>query len=393
MTAPARGPLRVLQVMHSIGIGGLERGVATLVAHASPGVRHEILTFHRHDPEFPASPNIRFAEGTPVHFLPKPGGKSVRFLWRLARAIRRIAPDVVHARNWPGIDGVLAARLAGVRGVVVGEHGWGTDDPQGSNRFRRRVRRFVSRWVREYTCVSRDIAAWLTDHVGIRKPVTQIYNGVDTERYRPGGDRERVRAELGVGPSTTLVGTVGRLDPIKNFGALVRAVESLPGTEADVQLRIAGYGWEEASLKAACGPRSRLLGLRTDTPELHRAFDLFALPSVNEGISNTILEAMASGVPVVANRVGGNPELVQDGVTGTLLDPADGAALGGAILAYARDPARRAREGAAARRVAVERFSVARMVAAYEDVWKRVGGGGDRRARGPLDVAARAASA
>jgi glycosyltransferase involved in cell wall biosynthesis len=106
-------------------------------------------------------------------------------------------------------------------------------------------------------------------------------------------------------------------------------------------------------------------GARSDTPDLMRSFDLFVLPSVNEGISNTILEAMATGLPVVAGRVGGNPELVLDGVTGSLYDPADPGALERALLPYLTDPALRRAHGKAARERVVQNFSLEAMVQRY----------------------------
>jgi len=378
MTDARAGPIRVLHIMNSIGLGGLENGVSMLVRHSSGAFRHEVLSFHRFEEGDPIGRNVPFPPGTRLHLLRRGTVGSLRFLWRMSRMLRSIAPDVIHARNWAGIDGVLAARLAGQRRVVMGEHGWSPDDPQGLDPWRRRVRRFASRSVCEYTCVSQDIATWLQETIGIRKPITQIYNGVDTARFQPGGARERVREALGIGPATFLVGSVGRLDPIKDYGTLVRAVESLPSPGRDVQLRIAGYGSEESALRAACTNRSRLLGVRTDAPDLLRAFDLFVLPSINEGISNTILEAMASGLPVVATRVGGSPEIVQPGVTGALVEPCDVDAMRDAIALYVADPERCAREGAAARRIALERFSIARMVAEYEAVWARVHASGRR---------------
>jgi glycosyltransferase involved in cell wall biosynthesis len=118
-----------------------------------------------------------------------------------------------------------------------------------------------------------------------------------------------------------------------------------------------------------------LPGAVHNVPEVLRAFDLFVLPSLNEGISNTTLEALASGVPVVATRVGGNPELVDDGVTGRLMPAGDVAALARAIDEYVNDADMRRQHGATARRVAVERFSLTTMVERYQAVYDRLLGG------------------
>jgi glycosyltransferase involved in cell wall biosynthesis len=129
-------------------------------------------------------------------------------------------------------------------------------------------------------------------------------------------------------------------------------------------------------LSGAAGSGVRFLGNRTDLPRLLGALDVFALPSLNEGISNTILEAMASALPVVATRVGGNPELIDDGNTGTLVPPGEAAALQAALRRYHASRERRRDHGQAARRKVMEQFSIGRMTAAYETVWRRVAGVG-----------------
>ena len=359
-------PVRVAHVLYSFGTGGLEKGIATVVRGASPGFEHTVVCLTASG----ASERLLPA-ATPVLELRKPPGNSPGFLWRLSRVLRRLAPDVVHTRNWSGIDGVFAARLGGLRNVVHGEHGWGMDDPDGLNPRRLRVRRFAQRWVREYTCVSRAMTGWLRHQVGIRRPVTQIYNGIDPERYRPGPEGQGVRRELGLTPDAFLVGVVGRLDPIKDHSTLLRAFSRL-GAAPDARLLVVGDGPGRARLESEAGEGVIFLGDRREVPELLRALDVFVLPSRNEGISNTILEAMATGLPVVATRVGGNPELVEDGLTGVLVPPGDAAALAAALEGYRARPEAGRAHGEAARARVLERFAVERMIASYEAVWARV---------------------
>lgn len=361
--------MRVAHVLHSFDTGGLEKGVATVIRHAAPGFEHAVVCLSRSGATAQLLPR-----GTPVVELGKPPGHSPAYFWRLSRALAKLRPDVIHTRNWGGVDGIVAARLAGLRAVVHGEHGWGIDDPQGLDRRRIRARRFVSRWVREYTCVSAQMATWLRETVGLTRPLTQIYNGVDTERYKPGAGRAAVRAALGVPAEAFLVGIAGRLDPIKDHPTLFAAFERLRDHEPDARLLVIGDGPERARLVALAGRGVTFLGERHDVPELLSALDAFVLCSLNEGISNTILEAMAAAVPVVATRVGGNPELVEDGICGTLVPPREPAALAGALRAYCTRPKLRSAHGAAARERAVERFGIEAMVRAYEGVWRRVGG-------------------
>ena len=360
-------PLRVLHVLHTFITGGMERGLTHVINHGSGKIEHVLCCLTRSGEMEKLLP-----PGTRVVAMGKPPGNSVRFLWRLGRALKELAPDVVHTRNWSGYDGVIAARLAGLRRVVHGEHGWDMNDAAGTNRKRRAIRRFLQRWVREYTCVSRDIASWLERDVGIRRRITQIYNGVDTDAMRP-GDGAAVREELGLSGASFVAGIVGRLDPIKDHPSLFRASAAVAAEVPGFRLVVAGEGPEGERLRRLAGPEVVFLGNRPDVPRILRALDLFVLTSHNEGISNTILEAMASALPVLATRVGGNPEPVDDGRTGTLVPPGAPDVLAPALLRYVRDRDLGHAHGASGRADALERFSIRRMVEEYEQVWLRVG--------------------
>ena len=233
------------------------------------------------------------------------------------------------------------------------------------------MRRFLSRWTREITCVSRHLETWLRDEVRVRAPVTQVYNGVDTETFRPADGPSPVRAELGLGEDAFVAGIVGRLDPIKDHSTLFRAFAPLAARDPAARLLVVGDGGERARIEKEAGDGVVMLGERADVAEVLRALDVFVLPSHNEGISNTILEAMASGVPVVASRVGGNPELVEDGRQGRLFPAGDVDALASCLQDYAGSAETRLAHGAAGRARCEERFSIPVMVRGYADVWER----------------------
>ncbi len=363
--------LRVVHVLFSFATGGLEKGVATLTRHAAPDIEHVVLCLSA------SGESARLLRpGTPVVEMRKASGNSLRFLWRLSRQLKRLKPDVVHTRNWSGLDGVIAARLAGLRRVVHGEHGWGMEDPDGLNPKRVRIRRCLSRWVREYTCVSRSMDTWLSETIRVRRPVTQIYNGVDTVAYAPAPDRDALRARLGLPRGEFFAGVVGRLDPIKDHRTLFRAFARVREEFAGAALLVVGDGPERQALQAIAGPEAGVwfLGNRPDVPEILRCLDVFVLPSLNEGISNTLLEAMATALPIVATRVGGNPELVEDGAMGTLVPPGDPESLASAIAVYARNPALRLDHSSRARERATTTFPLEAMVSGYEAVYRRVAG-------------------
>jgi sugar transferase (PEP-CTERM/EpsH1 system associated) len=367
--ARGRAPPRTLRVVHVMNYmarsGGMEKGVATLVRRASPDIEHVVITIAgARDVE------TMLPAGTRLINMAKPEGHSMRFIWRLAGVLRKLSPCVVHTRNWPGLDGIVAARLAGIRAVLHSEHGWGVADAQGTNRRRILVRRFLSRWTRSFLCVSKDIERWLTKTVRVRCPVVQIYNGVEIAPFEGGRTAADLKAELGLPSDALLVGIVGRLDAIKDHPTLFRAFAAVRERFPRAELLCVGEGAEEEALRKLAGPGIHMLGERHDVPRILRGLDVFALTSLNEGISNTILEAMAAGLPVVASRVGGNPELVEDGVTGTLFPAGDTAALAEAITSYLSAPERRAAHGAAARALVIGRFRTEGMVRSYESAWR-----------------------
>lgn len=344
----------------------MEKGVATLVGGTGSDIEHVIVCLTK------AGRSTRLLPpGTRVIELGKPPGNSFRFIRMLSRTLGDLRPDIVHTRNWGGVDGVIAARLAGIRAVVHGEHGLVGDDPSGLNRKRLFIRKLVDRWVREYVCVTHSLLRWLTDEVKVRRPVTQIHNGVDTDLYSP-GNGEVVRNELNLPETAFVVGVVARLDPIKDHPTLLKAFEDLRAVVPDAALVVIGDGVERSRLEAMAGAGVRFLGDRPDVPELLNAMDLFVLPSRNEGMSNTILEAMATGVPVAASRVGGNTELIEDGVTGSLFPAGDAVALSALMRRHFEMPDLCTALGTAGRQRVQACSSVEAMVNGYRAVWDRV---------------------
>ena len=362
--------IRVVHVLHAFGFGGLEKGIATLIRQASPDFEHVILCLARTGESASLLP-----AGTQVLELHKQEGTSAGFFVQLARKLRALKPDVIHTRNWGGMDGIIAANLGGMRGrVVQGEHGWGMEDAYGQSAKRVWIRRVLSLGVKEYTCVSKQIEAWLQDQVRVLCPLTQIYNGIDTSIFSPEGKQADLRQELGLAHETTLIACVGRLDPIKNHAGLIQAFHQVRQTFPESALLIVGGGPEGERLEALQTPGVYFLGGRYDIPDVLRAVDVFALASFNEGISNTILEAMATGLPVVSTAAGGTPELISHEHNGLLAKPGAVEPLASHLLYYLQNPELRAEHGRRNRSIARERFSIEAMLEGYEQVWRRVAG-------------------
>jgi len=361
----------IAHVIPTLRIAGLENVVARLTDRLRAHLDHVVIT-----PAGDGPVRARFPVGVPVIPMAEQHRPDQWNALRMARLFRSLRPDIVHSRNWSCVDAIIGARLAGVPIVIHSEHGREASDPEGRDRVRRLGRRVLSPMVDQFVTVSRDLARWLVEDVGLpRRKVLPICNGVDTYRFCPGG-RQVARATLGIGPERIVIGTVGRLDPVKDQAGLLRAFSRI-ADDPRALLLIAGEGPCRAELEATVSAlgldgRVRLLGERDDVPHVLAAMDVFVLCSIGEGISNTILEAMATGLPVVATRVGGNPELVVDGNTGFLVVPRSPAALAAPLRRYLEDPGLVAHHGRSARDLAEAEFSLERMVGAYEELYERL---------------------
>jgi len=373
-------PPLIAHIIYRLDIGGLENGLVRLINQApADRYRHAIICLTE-STDF--SRRIRQPD-VPVIQLQKRGGREISVYRRLWRALKGLGPTIVHTRNLGVLEAQIAAALAGVPVRIHGEHGRDMYDLDGSSVKYRLFRKSVRPLVHHYTAVSRDLAAWLVGAIGVpANRVTQIYNGVDTERFHPARAGEhRIGPESFASEGAFVVGTVGRMHTVKDQLTLVQAflrlIETFPETRARVRLMLVGDGPLRRECKsllesANAGNLAWLPGERSDIPELMRSMDLFVLPSLGEGISNTILEAMASGLPVVATRVGGNPELVIEGRTGTLVPASDPDAIMQAIHRYLCDPDLEPAYGRAARARVEASFSWNSMVNGYVGVYDKL---------------------
>ncbi len=292
---------------------------------------------------------------------------------RRARAwVRRERLDVVLTffRD-ANIVATLGARWAGVP-VVSGRRNLGYwHTPREI-----RILRFLNRFTREFVANSEAVREQTVRREGVpRERIRVIPNAVDTERFRPAspGERETLRARLGFPASAPLVGCVANLRPVKGHEVLVEAFAAVCARVHEARLALIGEGPIEAPLRErarALGVLDRLhfMGLRQDVPDLLRAFDIVVLASHSEGLSNALLEAMASGLPTVATAVGGNTELLEDGALGMLVPPSYPAAMAAALGELLTSPDRCRRLGAAARDRVCARNSPERVL----EAWHRV---------------------
>ena len=363
----------VAHVVYAFSVGGLENGIVNLLNRMPrQRWRHVIVSLTQVSAGFAQRverDDVRFIE------LGKRPGHLVRDYPRLHRLFRDLRPAVVHTRNLAALEAVVPAWTAGVPVRIHGEHGWNAGDPEGRRVRYQCVRRLYRPLVSRYVALSKHLHEYLEQRIGVPgERIAQLYNGVDTDRFVPSEARRAIPGCPFNRADEWIVGWAGRMDPVKNLAGLLqgfaRARQLSSDAGARMRLVLVGDGAERAAVERqvdALGLRERvwLAGERADVAQAMQGFDCFVLPSLGEGISNTILEAMATRLPVVATRVGGNTELIENGMSGLLVAPGDTEGLAKALLAYVRDAATARRHAKAARWAAETRFSLGRMVADY----------------------------
>lgn len=367
----------VLHVMYRFDTGGLENGIVNLINHMPyQAYRHSVLALTE------VTDFSRRIQRTDVEFisLRKPPGHGFWQYPKLFKLFRRLRPAIVHSRNLAALEVQAPAWAAGVPVRIHGEHGRDVGDLDGSNVSYQRIRRFYKPFVHHYLALSRDLDDYLVDKVKVRHDkITQAYNGVDTEHFYPACDGPQLIAGCPFEPARHwLIGTVGRMQTVKDqvtlANAFVRTLALAPELETRIRLVMVGEGplrTQALAVLEAAGVAhlAWLPGERIDVADIMRGLHAFALPSLAEGISNTILEAMASGLPVIATAVGGNPDLVVHGRTGYMVPPANPQAMAHQLVALASNPEEARSMGEAGRQRVQANFSVQTMVSTYQSVY------------------------
>jgi sugar transferase (PEP-CTERM/EpsH1 system associated) len=352
----------VVHLLYRLDFGGLETLLVDCI-NRMPGYRHAVVCLAGYTAfaEKITRPDVQ------VYSLDKAPGLGLGAHVRLFKLLRRLRPTILHTYNLSGIEYNFTAWLAGVPVRVHAEHGRDANDPQGLNRKHNLLRRLLSPFVDRFVPVSGDLHNWLRETIGIADAKNEwISNGVDTEHFHPAQGES----------DTFVIGTVGRAQNVKNQALLIDAFIELRARlpQRAMRLAIIGDGPLRATLQqkaqaAGLGDAVWLPGARSDIADLMRSFSVFAMSSLAEGTPVTLLEAMASGLPVVSTAVGGIPDLVQENVTGLLVANRDSAALADALAVYAADPALARHHGAAGRARIEQHYSVGAMVQAYTNLY------------------------
>jgi glycosyltransferase involved in cell wall biosynthesis len=378
--------IRVAQVMEAT-TGGMRRHLTLLTQHLNrDAFAVEVIASTLRDPRFLDDVAQMRAAGRPVHIVPmvreiRPW-RDLAALVQLWRQFRVGRYDIVHTHSAKaGFLGRLAARGAGVRVTLYSPHAFPFMMSSGKGLYAW-LERFAARYTTRFIAVSEgERAAGLAAGVGRPEQYVVIENGVDLAALRAAEQWSDVRAEWGLNAGDLVVGAVGRLVDQKGFRDLIAAAPQVLAAVPQAHFVIVGSGelaekLQRQAQQASVAHRVHFAGWRQDVMACYDAFDLFVLPSLWEGCPYTLLEAMGCGRAVVATRVPGSVDIVREGETGRLVEPAQPAALAEAIIALARDPERRRQMGERGREVVERDYTLARFIAKVEALYEEVYRGG-----------------
>lgn len=356
--------------------GGMERGILNLINYGDQRrFRHVIICLT----EAGAFADLIRSTDCIIIELQKRTGNDWRLPWAIAHVARRYGIDVFHARGWPTlVETVLAARLSGVRRTIYGFHGRTIEDLSGLTVKRRLAQKvFIRFYQRVMTLNAQMQAEFASESELPERRIRVISNGVDTSLFRPLCKRRALRTSFGLPIDRFIIGNVARLDPVKNHALILRALKRLQAGPNPPLLLLVGEGSQKAVLEkeiATLGLSEDvcLYGYSDRVPELLNCMDVYLQSSFYEGFSNTVLEAMSCGLPIVATDTGGTRDLFDEGQEGYFVQPSDDQALASRILQLQADTRLCRTIGDRARQRAVDNFSVQTMVRNYESLYQEL---------------------
>lgn len=375
-------PIRVLFVVPNLFFGGAERHLTTLVPRMDPA-RFTPSVICIGEEGYAGDPGLFStlpAAGIDAVALRLHRRQAARALIRLVTMMRRTRPDVVVVQGYNAETlGRIAARIAGVGHTIKWVHNIGDVEPPGL--VRSAVDRALIRWTSGYFGVAQTQRRYLVDELHYPDDkIRIIHNGIDPDQFSTSSDHS-ARSEFGIAEDDPVVGIVARLRPEKDHVTLLRAARIVVDELPRAKFLLIGDGGSRPELEALCtelriSPNVHFTGSRYDVPRLLRAIDVFVLSSVTvECFPIALLEAMACARPAVCTRVGGIPEMINDGETGYLVPPRDPVELAARLLKLLHDPQTARRMGRAARARVETEFTLDRSIAATQQALEDVVGG------------------
>jgi glycosyltransferase involved in cell wall biosynthesis len=356
-------PIRIVHIMPQIGVGGAERQLYELITHTDPAlVQHEVLYYSDSHDEVMLG---RYRSGG-VNFsrVPRNTKHPIRFLRELSMAIRKAQPDIVHcwlvsANFW----GRLAAIRAGVKHIIVAWRSCYIWKPLGMKICEKLTTNRVHHTANSFAC-----ANYIAERLGVSSErFTVIYNGIDLDKYGINADRRQIFSGISIPDRTKIVTMVGRLDAKKNYPMLLRVAQKAKLKGHPVHFLIVGGGhmrdeFIELAVQLDVIDIVHFIGIRIDIPQILAASDIFLFTTNLEGFPNVLLEAMATGMPIISTNFAGADELVQNGITGLIVPCDDSNAAYECLHSYIDNPVLARTIGCAGKHFVSERFSMQTMV-------------------------------
>lgn len=375
-----------MHVVHSLGAGGMENGVVNVIR----GLQGNGFAFGVACLTTAGPFRERLPADVPVVELHKQAGISPQLVRRLARSLVDFQPDVIHTHNWaPLIYGVLARLLVGRGRILHGEHA----QLSPAELLPRRLwsRRLLFRLVERVHTVSQAQRQELISLGFAASKIEAVINGVDVQKFRPAGDPAAAKSALGLPEDALVIGMVARFGPFKRHVELIEAFEAVADRHPEARLLLVGGDGsleQEVIQRVAASPctdRIRLTGFMADPLPAYQAMDLLVVPSLNEGLSNAALEAMATQVPVLAHDACGNAELIGDSEAGWVRSLQSPKQMAEALNFCLGSSLKLTENARSARNRASQRFSLQSMTQGYCGIYTKIFGGGEI----PLEDASR----
>ena len=367
----SQSSLHIVHVVYRFDTGGLENGVVNLInSLGNEEYTHSIVTLKGHNADFAArikTANVKYYD------LAKRDGNDLGIFWLMNQLLKQLKPDILHTRNTATLEMQLVGWWRRVKLRIHGEHGWDVNDMHGQNLTYQRLRKLLKPIIHEYIALSKEARDYLLDIIKVKpQRLNHICNGVDKTKFSTKGAPTNT--------SPFIIGCVGRLEHVKNHVLLAEAfviVSQKTQGKVDIQLQLVGEGScrekvESLLSDGGCVDNTWLAGNRNDVAELMMNFDVFVLPSLAEGISNTILEAMSCGLPVIATEVGGNVELVQHDKSGYLVSVSSAEEMAQQMLSYIDNPELKIQHGQHGRALVEQKFSIEVMTKAYDSLYRNM---------------------
>ena len=366
--------INIAHLTYSLDTGGIENGIINLVNRMDRNKFYHYIICFTHATEFR---NRITAENVEIISLNKKPGNSLKLFYLLWVIFNKKNIHIVHSRGWATMmEGIVSAKAAGIPVVIYGFHGKTYEDIQGE-----KTRRIVAQKIllkitdgiitlidnmKDDLCSSLNVA---------RDKVEIIKNGVDLSIFA-NGDR-RLRYDFDIKDSEVVIGAVGRIDPVKNYATMIKAFHVVSSRHYNLRMIIVGDGPDYVDIEnkieeMGLSQKILMLGNRDDVSKLLYCFDIFIQPSLYEGLSNTILEAMAVGLPVIASCVGGNPDVVKENENGLLFNPTDVEGLSKAIEKIYLDKELRDNMITANKEKIKSEYSLDKMVGEYERYYQEL---------------------